>query len=303
LNEAYDFTPYKGAPATQSLPWLVNTFFSMNEALLPRISWDAAMNDGKGSWKDDPYNIPEMTREYPEPSMLGILPAYGIYARHVKGLRVTGVTLKYKVADERPAIVLDDVEDSKFLGVLAKTRPTAPALVEVTDTKKREPDQEYVKDTPYKSTTVSRVLVTSSLRVRKVTVDRPSPGTPPDSLYTYPTAPSAEHPYAYAIPNDKYPLPLTVYRPRFEYIGAQSIAAGSRLQFTVVAHTPASGSKLNYSATGLPTGASFDAVTRTFTWTPSEQQTGSHTIRFIVDDGVLPEHTAVTVRVLPSERH
>ena len=300
LNETYAYTPYQGAPAAQSLPWLVNTFFSKNEALLPRISWDAAANDGKGSWKDDPYNVPEMTREYPEPSMMGILPAYGIYARHVRGLRVTGVTLKYKVTDERPAIVLDDVADSKFLGVAARTKQGVPALVEVTDTKKREADQEYVRDTPYKTTTVSHVLVTSTLRVEKITVDRPSPGTPPDSLYTYPTAPSAAHPYSYAVANDKYPLPLTVYRPSFESIGEKSVAAGSPLQFTVVANTPAPDSKLSYSATGLPAGASFDAATRAFSWTPNQEQLGVHTIRFTVDDGVLPEHTTVKVTVLPS---
>jgi polygalacturonase len=303
LNQAYNYTPYQGAPATQSLPWLVNAFFSKNEALLPRIGWDAAANNGKGSWKDDPYNIPEMTREYPEPSMLGILPAYGVYARHVRGLKVTGLTLKYKVTDERPAIVLDDVADSEFLGIAAKTKREVPALVEVKDTKKREPDQEYVKDTPYKSTTVGHVLVTSSLRAAKVIIDRPSPGTPPDSLYTYPTAPSTEHPYSYMIPNDEYPLPLTVYRPSFDYIGAKSVAAGNKLTFTVVARTPAPDARLSYSASALPAGASFDVATRTLTWTPGPQQTGIHTITFTVDDGVLPEHTAVTVKVLQSRTH
>ena len=57
-----------GRPATQTLPWLANTFFAKNEALLPRISWNAAANGGAGGWEDDPYNVPEMPREYPEPS-------------------------------------------------------------------------------------------------------------------------------------------------------------------------------------------------------------------------------------------
>jgi hypothetical protein len=64
--------------------------------------------------------------------------------------------------------------------------------VEVTNTKKREPDREYVKETPYKTTTVTDVAISPSLHVEKVTVDRPSPGTPPDALYAYPTAPSAK---------------------------------------------------------------------------------------------------------------
>ena len=70
------------------MPWLVNTFFAKNEALLPRIGWDPAANCGGGAWVDDPYNVPEMPREYPEPSNFGILPAYGLYARHVRGLTV-----------------------------------------------------------------------------------------------------------------------------------------------------------------------------------------------------------------------
>jgi polygalacturonase len=299
LNTTYAYTPYRGAPATQSLPWLVNTFFSRNEALLPRISWDAASNDGKGSWKSDPYNVPEMTREYPEPSMLGILPAYGIYARHVKGLKLSGIRLKYKVTDERPAVVLDDVGESRFSGLAVMTAPGVPAIVEVTNTRKREPDQEYVKETPYKTTTVTHVAISPSLHTEKVTVDRPSPGTPPDALYAYPTAPSAEHPYAYSIADDKYPLPLTVYRPSFEPIGSKSIAAGNLLQFAVVANTPVAGAKLSYSAVNLPSGASFDAETRTFSWTPGPRQAGTYTVTFTVDDGVLPERTTVTIAVLP----
>jgi polygalacturonase len=300
LNQAYAYTPYQGAPATQLLPWLVNTFFSKNEALLPRISWDAASNEGKGSWKDDPYNVPEMTREYPEPSMLGILPAYGIYARHVKGLRLNGVSVKYKVTDERPAVVLDDVAESRFSGLNAATAPGVPVLVEVTNTRKREPNQEYVKETPYKTTTVTNMQVSPALRMEKVIVDRPCPGTPPDSLYGLPTAPSPQYPYAYSIPDDKYPLPLTVYRPHFDSIGARRISVGSLLQFTVVANTPVANAKLSYSAADLPVGATFDAATRTFSWTPGPRQTGAHTATFTVNDSVLPESMSVPIEVLPS---
>jgi len=299
LNTTREYTTYQGSSSTQSLPWLVNTFFSKNEALLPRISWDAASNDGKGSWKDDPYNVPEMTREYPEPSMLGILPAYGIYARHVRGLKLSDVTLKYKVKDERPAVVLDDVGESRFYGLATPTERGVPAIVEVTNTKKREPDQEYIKDTPYKTTTVKDIFLAPSLHVEKVTVDRPSPGTPPDSLYAYPTAPSLLHPYAFAIPDDKYPPPLMVYRPCFDPIGAKRVSVGSELQFSVVATTPAPVAKLNYAATHLPTGARFDATTRTFSWSPGPRQIGTHMVTLTVGDGVLPESTSVTITVLP----
>jgi hypothetical protein len=298
LNQAYEYTPYQGAKATQQVPWMVNTFFSKNEALLPRISWDAAARGGQGAWADDPYNVPEMTREYPEPSMLGILPAYGLYARHVKGLRVTGVTLKFKVKDERPAVVLDDVTDSRFVGLLAKTAPGVAAVVEVTNTKKREADQEFVRDAPYRTTTVKNVFLSSSLKRKVVTVGRPSPGTPPDSLYMFPTAPTAKYPYAYAVADEKYPLPLTVHRPRFELVDAKRVAVGDTLEFTVVANALQPNAKLSYSASGLPAGASFDGPARTFKWTPSAGQIGMRTVRFTVNDGVLPESLSVEITVV-----
>ena len=94
LNTSYTYVAYQSAQASQTLPWLANTFFSKNEALLPRISWDPAANGGAGRWADDPYNVPEMPREYPEPTLFGILPAYGMYARHVKGLAVDNVSVR-----------------------------------------------------------------------------------------------------------------------------------------------------------------------------------------------------------------
>jgi len=296
INETYSYTPYQGAPTNQSIPWLVNTFFSRNEALLPRISWTAGTS-GEGSWKSDPYNVPEMTREYPEPSMLGILPAYGLYARHVKGLHLSGVTLKYQVEDGRPAVVLDDVSQARFTALAVTTAPSMPAIVEVTNTRKREPDLEYVKDLPYKTTTVNDVVASPTLHVERITVDKPAPGTPPDLLYTYPTAPSAAHPYGYAIEEDKYPLPLTVYRPTFDPISAKKVSAGSVLKFKVVASTPAKAVHLIYSTAKLPVGATFDPTTQEFVWTPTQQQIGTHTISLIVNDGVFPVALPVTITV------
>lgn len=299
LNRSVAITPYQSAPATQSLPWLANTFFSKNEGLLPRVSWDASANDGKGAWTNDPYNIPEMTREYPEPSILGVLPAYGIYARHVRNIKLSDIKLKYEVEDKRPAIVLDDAADLRFNNVSVMTAAGVPAIVKVTNLKKRPADEEYVKDIPYKTTRVTDLVTSPALRAVDVTVDRPSPGTPPDSLYTNPTAPSAAHPYSFAVADDKYPLPETVYRPSFDSIGAKKIAAGESLQFTVLARSPDANAKLTYSANALPTGASFDPNTQMFSWTPTKTQVGSHTVKFTVNDGVLPVSTSVTISVRP----
>jgi hypothetical protein len=57
-------------------------------------------------------NIPEKASEYPEFSMFGELPAWGLYVRHVKGLQMKNITFSIKEVDYRPAIVFDDVENA-----------------------------------------------------------------------------------------------------------------------------------------------------------------------------------------------
>jgi polygalacturonase len=62
----------------------------------------------------------EMENAYPEPSMFGVLPAYGLFARHVRGLHVRDVTLSFDAPEARPAIALRDVEGAWFDTVVAK---------------------------------------------------------------------------------------------------------------------------------------------------------------------------------------
>ena len=86
-----------------------------------------------------------MPREYPEPTLFGVLPGYGIYARHVKGLTVENVSLHVKVEDERPAVVLDDVDNAVFSGFSADIKAGVPVFVKVMNTRKRDAAREYVK--------------------------------------------------------------------------------------------------------------------------------------------------------------
>jgi hypothetical protein len=39
----------------------------------------------------EPYATPEREKEYPEPSMFGMLPAYGFFIRHAKGIELNNV--------------------------------------------------------------------------------------------------------------------------------------------------------------------------------------------------------------------
>jgi len=58
----------------------------------------------------EPYDTPEREKEYPEPSMFGMLPAYGFFIRHAKGIELNDVDVAYIKGDRRPAFVLDSVE-------------------------------------------------------------------------------------------------------------------------------------------------------------------------------------------------
>lgn len=77
----------------------------------------------------DPYSPPEQEKAYPEPSMFGVLPAYGVYARHAKGLAFRDVELSFAQEDTRPAIVLDDVAGAEFDHVKAERVGGAPFFV------------------------------------------------------------------------------------------------------------------------------------------------------------------------------
>jgi hypothetical protein len=88
--------------------------------------------------------------------------------------------------------------------------------------------------------------------------------------------------------------------PVLDPIGDQTVSEGELLSFTVGASDadlPASG--LAFSASGLPAGASFDPVTREFSWMPSEAQgPAAYAVTFLVtDDGALSDEETITITV------
>ena len=66
---------------------------------------------GGGDENDARRIVPELRDHYPEYHMFGTLPAYGMYVRHAKGITLDNVTFDRAAADQRPALVCDDVED------------------------------------------------------------------------------------------------------------------------------------------------------------------------------------------------
>ena len=58
----------------------------------------------------DAAKVPELEKNYPEPSMFGTTAAYGFYIRHMDGLKLRDVEVSYLNEDARPAFVMDDVK-------------------------------------------------------------------------------------------------------------------------------------------------------------------------------------------------
>ncbi|TKG92904.1 glycoside hydrolase family 28 protein [Puteibacter caeruleilacunae] len=55
--------------------------------------------------------VPEKEKDYPEFTMFGELPSWGIYLRHAKGITMKNVKLMLENEDYRPAIIFDQVKE------------------------------------------------------------------------------------------------------------------------------------------------------------------------------------------------
>jgi len=77
--------------------------------------------------------VPEKENAYPEPGMLGTLPAHGFYFRHVDRLEMSHVEMQPATADARPAIYTDDVHRADFFAITAPNTPVAFSFNKSTD--------------------------------------------------------------------------------------------------------------------------------------------------------------------------
>jgi PKD repeat protein len=94
----------------------------------------------------------------------------------------------------------------------------------------------------------------------------------------------------------KSSIPLANLAPILNPIGPQIVDEGELLNFTV-SGSDFNGDPLTYSATGLPTGATFDPATQTFSWTPDYTQAGLYSVTFTVNDGSLTDSETVPITV------
>jgi hypothetical protein len=89
--------------------------------------------EGGGTKTDAARPIPEEPTAYPEYKMFGRLPAYGLYCRHVTGLKLLNVQLQSAQPDLRHALVFDDVEDAIIDDLDTTCSPGAESVVRLTN--------------------------------------------------------------------------------------------------------------------------------------------------------------------------
>jgi polygalacturonase len=81
-----------------------------------------------GGTKEDARRVPpELGAGYPEPSRLGVMPAYGLFARHVHDLELANIRESFENEDFRPAIECVDVDGLEIDNYKAQLAPGVPA--------------------------------------------------------------------------------------------------------------------------------------------------------------------------------
>jgi polygalacturonase len=69
--------------------------------------------DGGGTAADASLTPPEVATAYPEPSMFGTLPSWGLWVRHAKDITVDGLVLATATPDARPPFHVEDAPGLK----------------------------------------------------------------------------------------------------------------------------------------------------------------------------------------------
>lgn len=70
----------------------------------------------------------EGEKDYPDPGHMGDMPSYGFFIRHVKGLEMRNIDIRYMQEDQRPPFVLIDAKDLRLRNIKAQHPASVPAF-------------------------------------------------------------------------------------------------------------------------------------------------------------------------------
>jgi hypothetical protein len=104
-------------------------------AVMENISFDNVhLVFGGGGTAEDAArrDLPEVAGEY---FMLGPMPAYGLYARNVRGLSLQNIRFQVSTPDLRPALIFDHVEDAAINGLSVQGNTASESVLRFIDSK------------------------------------------------------------------------------------------------------------------------------------------------------------------------
>jgi hypothetical protein len=78
--------------------------------------------------------VPEKEDGYPEARMFGMLPASGLYVRHVRGLNLKDLSFRASAGEARPTVLFDDVQRVRISGLASSAVSGSQPVVSMKDT-------------------------------------------------------------------------------------------------------------------------------------------------------------------------
>ncbi|MBI5767279.1 MAG: right-handed parallel beta-helix repeat-containing protein [Verrucomicrobia bacterium] len=111
------------------------TLNGVGEAFLENISLSDVhvTYEGGGTAEEAALrDVPQVAGEY---FQIGPRPAYGLYARNVRGLTLHNVRLEVQQPDLRPAVIFDHVSDASVNGLAVQGNPAAESVLRVIDSR------------------------------------------------------------------------------------------------------------------------------------------------------------------------
>ncbi|MDP4208996.1 MAG: glycosyl hydrolase family 28 protein [Bacteroidota bacterium] len=89
---------------------------------------------GKGSADNARHEVPEAIDKYPEVSTFGpVIPAYGVWARHVSGLKLKNVNFTLDSTDLRPAFIVQDGKNVEISNGKISSKSGGQAVIRLED--------------------------------------------------------------------------------------------------------------------------------------------------------------------------
>jgi hypothetical protein len=89
---------------------------------------------GGGFREDSERIIPELSGEYPKPRMFGKLPAYGLFVRHARNVKIRNSHFSYVLPDHRSVLYFNDVNELHIDGLTAESCDEAAPFIWLKET-------------------------------------------------------------------------------------------------------------------------------------------------------------------------